>query len=89
MRKIGLLVLLALCGCGEAPVSTGQTNNPNVPVALLFEHDGCKVFRFWDAGRHHYYVTCRGSGQHQTFGTETCGRNCTRPVNVTTAERGG
>lgn len=57
MRSIVLIAALALVGCVETPVSTNKTNNQSVPVSLLFEHEGCKVFRFQDGGRYHYYVT--------------------------------
>jgi hypothetical protein len=69
---------VVLSGCNEAPVATGPTNNPNVPVAMLFEHDGCRVYRFWD-GRYHYYATCGGRAVG-TMGheTTTCGKNCWR-----------
>ena len=62
MRLVLILALLALAGCGgEPPIATKATNNPNVPVSLLFEHEGCSVYRFRDDGRHHYFVTCAGS----------------------------
>ncbi len=55
------LVSLLLAGCGRAPVSTSRTNNPEVPVDLLFEHDGVKVYRFYDNGHTVYYTDARGA----------------------------
>lgn len=52
------LLLIGLVGCEADPVSTKQTNNPQVAVSLLFENDGCKVYRFSDNGEPHYYAHC-------------------------------
>jgi hypothetical protein len=79
-------VALALASCGQDPVSTQRTDNPNVPVGILFETDGCKVYRFVDAGRYVYFTNCAGTTT--AFHTESCGKNCTRtvPQAVTTRE---
>lgn len=72
--------LLMLTACFEAkPVSTSSTNNPEVNLALLFEHDGCKIFRFEDDGRYHYYTVCREAKDTNTTSSwnEPCGKNCT------------
>jgi Domain of unknown function (DUF4884) len=29
-------------------------------VDFLFEHDGCKVYRFWDNGSYIYFTSCNG-----------------------------
>lgn len=60
MRAI-LVAALLLTACYKDPVSSSSTNNPSVTVALLFEHEGCRVYRFSDAGRAHYYVKCSNS----------------------------
>ena len=60
-RAIALAVfLVALCivGCSKTPVETRSTNNVDVKVDLLFEYDGCKVYRFSDAGSNHYFARC-------------------------------
>ena len=49
---------LALSGCGEDPVSQSRTDNPAINVGLLFEHEGCRVYRFKDYGRPIYYTHC-------------------------------
>lgn len=54
--SIALIALAALTGCGHDAVSTATTSNPDVPVQLLFEHDGVKVYRFEDFGNHVYYT---------------------------------
>lgn len=56
-----LIAALLLVGCAESPVSRHSTNNPDVGVSVLFEVDGCKVYRFSDAGHYRYFTTCQGS----------------------------
>lgn len=73
-----LIIALLLIGCAKEPVSTSQTNNPDVAVSLLFVNEGCSVYRFYDDGRHHYYTNCSGT---LTTRTESCGKNCTKTVN--------
>jgi hypothetical protein len=55
-----------LIGCMTAcddpvPVQTEKTSNPHKSVDLLFIKDGCKMYRFTDLGRDHYFTTCSGS----------------------------
>jgi hypothetical protein len=58
------------------------SSNPGFVVSLLFEHDGCEVFRFVDGGNYRYYVRCKPGDdvtaieQH----TQYCGKNCYRTV---------
>lgn len=54
-----LLIALLFIGCREEAQETAITTNPNVEVQLLFEKDGCKIYRFYD-GRWIYYTDCRG-----------------------------
>jgi Domain of unknown function (DUF4884) len=65
---LGVLLVgafLALAGCGNNAISVQPTNNSNVKLELLFEHDGCKVYRFLD-GNPVYYADCRGAGSTTT-----------------------
>jgi len=73
-------IMVAAVACYEDPVSTSISSNSNVAVSLLFEHDGCKVFRFRDGASSYYYTNCRG----ETMGTRSCGKNCVRKVRVPT-----
>lgn len=41
------------------PLKDETTTNQAIKVELLFEKDGCKVYRFND-GNDHYYTDCRG-----------------------------
>jgi len=36
-------------------------NNASYEVEYLFEHDGCKVYRFRDESRYVYFTNCQGS----------------------------
>jgi hypothetical protein len=58
-----------------------------VPVTLLFEHDGCKVFRFGDNGRNHYFVHCPASASVEAWHVESCGKNCQHSVPETVETR--
>lgn len=82
-----LLTLLLLLGCllvillqpGEEhpkPVQTKETEN-KYEVSLLFEHDGCKVYRFYDFGAV-YYVKCahEASAYSDTRTAHGSGRVC-------------
>jgi hypothetical protein len=53
------IALLSLSACLKAPESTYKTSNQEIKVELLFEHDGVKVYRFYD-GRTIYYTDARG-----------------------------
>lgn len=72
-----LILLLAVSvGCIKAKkeLSSSNTNNSEFSVELLFEHEGCKVYRFID-GRPHYYTRC---GQTISTRLENCGKGCTQ-----------
>lgn len=43
------------------PTTIQETDNSDVNVDLLFEHEGVKVYRFVDNGRYVYYSDARGS----------------------------
>ncbi len=53
---------LSLHSCGiNKPISTlAPDNNKTYQVDYLFEHDGCKVYRFQDKGRYVYFTNCTG-----------------------------
>jgi hypothetical protein len=36
-------------------------NNNTYNVSYLFEHDGCKVYRFLDNGNYVYFTNCKGN----------------------------
>lgn len=54
---------LALSGCARDPIETSRTDNPQINVEKLFEHEGCSVYRFLDGGHFVYYSNCKGTTQ--------------------------
>jgi hypothetical protein len=65
MRKlVAVVLLLLLSACDEvASISTLPTDNPKITVDHLFDHEGCKVYRFKDQGESLYYANCNGVNQ--------------------------
>lgn len=54
-----LLMPFVLSACG-GPISISKAqNNPSYTVSYLFEHDGCRVYRFYDvrSGSYVYFTT--------------------------------
>lgn len=77
MNKFILIAVLLLAGCtGKAEMSTRMSED--FTVDTLFTKDGCTVYRFEDDGYHRYFTNCSGS----TMTKQSCGKNCTRPVEV-------
>jgi hypothetical protein len=72
-----------LAACDKPPISTSTTDNAQIKVDRLFEHDGCTVYRFFDDGVR-YFVKC-SDGSSRTEWTETynCGKTiCARSWSV-------
>ena len=72
------MLLLAFANCTiTAPISsTPAKNNPGYDVEYLFEHDGCRVYRFRDSGNWVYFTNCRGEAISYPDSTNTI-RNTT------------
>jgi hypothetical protein len=68
--------LLFSAGCRTEPVSVSASSNPLVEVALLFEHDGVRVYRFYDEGRPRYYAVPRSASWASVSDAQSCGKNC-------------
>jgi len=50
-----------MISCGSVPLVEGpSTNNSTYNVSYLFEHDGIKVYRFYDKGNYVYFTNCTG-----------------------------
>lgn len=62
--KIALLFIVGTlffsCASGRPIVRTAPDNNQTYRVDYLFEHDGCKVYRFKDDGHYVYFTNCKG-----------------------------
>ena len=62
MKKLFYLsVVTAIAACTvQQPIShVPSHNNEDYDVAYLFEHDGCKVYRFMDDGNYVYFTNVR------------------------------
>lgn len=59
-----LVILLAsaffITSCYKNAQHEEQTSNLSFKLEVLFEKEGCKVYRFYDAGRAVYWTDCRG-----------------------------
>jgi hypothetical protein len=78
---IGIVAALLVTACDKPAEVTSQTSNSEFDVGRMFEHDGCEVFRFYDAGRAHYYVRCApGAARVDSGYLQYCGKNCTHYV---------
>lgn len=53
------LLLVGMASCFTSlPLQTRESeNNATYNVSYLFEHDGCKVYRFYDMGNFVYFTT--------------------------------
>ncbi|MBK9338086.1 MAG: DUF4884 domain-containing protein [Lewinellaceae bacterium] len=65
MAKMYAILGLLMCFLGSCsvsqPISTKPPqNNSTYNVSYLFEHDGCKVYRFTDRGNTVYFTNCNG-----------------------------
>lgn len=57
-----------VANCPSDLIKTIPTNNPRIKLGLLFEHDGCSIYRFVDGSwTNHYYIKCNNgtAGQIQ------------------------
>lgn len=66
-----LIPALASCAAGEPLVTAPSQNNVTYTVEYLFEHEGCKVYRFYDKGNYVYFTNCNGEAIAMTDSTAT------------------
>lgn len=74
---LSLFIVSLLLGCSK-PAETSTAAGVEFVVDKLFTHEGCTVYRFSDGGNKRYYTNCQGS----TNWSESCGKNCTRHMNI-------
>lgn len=89
MKTLMLLVctLLLFSACSKTPVSTKQSNNPEIKVSILFDFDGCRVYRFVDDGEK-YFARCGGNATTSWDETHTTGKTIyTEHHQIPTAEQ--
>ena len=62
MKYLPILLLLGAASCTiQQPISKAPAaNNQDYKVEYLFEHAGCKVYRFYDRGTYVYFTNCNG-----------------------------
>lgn len=65
MKKIIVLLVIAavFAGCHGNPQEV--TKNGDFKVEFLFEHDGCKMYRFNDGGQYVYWSNCKGTVEEE------------------------
>ena len=53
--------ILIFTSCfSNRPISKDRpANNETYDVEYLFEHDGCKIYRFYDRGYYVYFTNCK------------------------------
>ncbi len=78
MKKSVLLIsLLFLAGCAKESISSEITEGNDINIELLFEKDGCKMYRFRDGGRYIYWSNCEGKTQYSYSTSTNAGKNIT------------
>ncbi len=73
-----LALTLLLYACEKKALRVVPTDNSDIELKLLFEIDGCRIYRFQDEGSSRYVTVC---GSHQTASTQwneshPCGKGC-------------
>ena len=81
MKKLAFFLIFCALGLSSCfrnitPQADLASSNPDAKVQLLFEVDGCKVYRFFDRGNFRYFTNCKG-GNSSVGWIESCGKNCT------------
>jgi hypothetical protein len=84
-----LLTAVLAAGCSKEPEKIEHSTNPKIAIETLFSHDGCKVYRFEDGGRDHYFARCANSVDTSNTYTTSCGKGCvsTQEENIRTEGR--
>lgn len=71
MKNMFIFCCLFICACDKRiePTKMCKTDNPDYHiVALLFEVEGIKVYRFYDLGRERYFASNGSvSGGYSTY----------------------
>lgn len=81
-----LCAIVLLAACTRQAEQVTSSSNPEVPIDTLFRKDGCTMYRFIDAGHYRYFARC-DNGQTSVQSQNSCGKNCTRHVEIPTYER--
>ena len=79
--RVFSMIFLAACVQDRVPQSTEAAGN-GYKLSLLFEVEGCKVYRFRDSGEYIYLSTCPGRTSYEN----SCGEGCTETISNETVE---
>lgn len=58
---ISILIGTNACYVQQPLAVTPSNNNKTYTIDYLFEHDGCKLYRFYDNGHYVYFSNCNNS----------------------------
>lgn len=61
LAMLSVAVLFVSCWTQVPIQNTKPVNNETYEVSYLFEHDGCKVYRFKDGSNYVYFTNCNGN----------------------------
>jgi hypothetical protein len=61
-----ILIVISVFGCKKGEQDTFSTSNANFKIDFLFEHNGCRVYRFLDDCDYVYFSDCSGRFEHET-----------------------
>lgn len=87
MKKLIIITaLFALFGCKKEAISSEKTKINNIELELLFEKDGCKMYRFNDGGRNVYWATCEGKTSY-SYSTKNRNQTITNHVEEITTKK--
>lgn len=80
-----ILAAVLVAGCDDPRPKPVSTSDDGWQITELFEHEGCKVYRFRDAYavRSVYYTNCAGRSSTTSW-NESCGKHCKRSIEVQT-----
>lgn len=59
------LIILSIFAAGCMEKAETATQSGNFELHFLFEHDGCKMYRFQDGTRWVYWSTCEGKTEYE------------------------
>ncbi len=79
-ERLLYLLIISFSSCAiQQPITTEKSaNNQTYTVEYLFEHEGCKVYRFYDRGNYVYFTNCKGEAIAKNDSIEI--RNATKVV---------
>lgn len=67
LLTLGILIFLFTSCISNYPLVEGKAdNNKSYNVDYLFEHEGCKVYRFKDKDKYVYFTNCTGNVTNST-----------------------